>query len=179
MKKIYLLILISSFICPQTLAAEKNVTAHLKPKEIPSVNIYKTNGDTLDIKSLQGKPLIISFWSKNCRPCIRGLKSLNNFASIAKKEKQINTIMLSPSTEWGKAEYSQEMLSKYGAPNLTSYIDKNRKLSTKLGIPSTPHMIIINSSGKEIARIRGGANWDKKEVMQYIYNIIDNQPNKS
>ncbi len=179
MKKILLLSILSFFICQQAIAKEQNVTVYKAPKEMVQTQFYDVSGKAYQAKDFTTRPTIISFWSKDCAPCIRGLRSLNQFSQNAKKEKNIDVLMLSSSTEWGKAGYSQQMLNKFGGINLTSYIDKNRKLAKKLGVTGTPHMIIINAQGQEIARIKGGAKWDDPKVVEYIYNIVDNLPNKS
>ena len=46
--------------------------------QVPSVFVENSKGESFDTKSLldEGKPMIISFWSTSCKPCIRELDAV-------------------------------------------------------------------------------------------------------
>ncbi len=76
-----------------------------------------------------------------------------------------------PASEWKSLEEQQRFLRKYGAPDLDFYVDKKGDLSADLGIFTSPNTVLINRHGQEIGRIRGSAEWDDDDVIEYIYKI--------
>ena len=46
--------------------------------QVPSVKVENTKGESVDTKTLTsaGKPMIVSFWSTSCKPCIRELDAI-------------------------------------------------------------------------------------------------------
>ena len=47
---------------------------------VPSVTVENSKGEAVNTKSLldEGPPMIISFWSTTCKPCIMELNAINN-----------------------------------------------------------------------------------------------------
>ena len=46
-------------------------------KKLPFNSVTKINGESLNIKSLKGKPTLINFWFTTCKPCIKEIDDLN------------------------------------------------------------------------------------------------------
>ena len=46
--------------------------------QVPSVTVENAKGEAFDTKTLleEGTPMIISFWSTSCKPCIRELDAV-------------------------------------------------------------------------------------------------------
>ena len=46
--------------------------------QVPSVKVENSKGESFDTKALleSGKPMIVSFWSTSCKPCIRELDAI-------------------------------------------------------------------------------------------------------
>ena len=46
--------------------------------QVPSVTVENAKGETVSTKSLleDGKPMIVSFWSTTCKPCIMELDAI-------------------------------------------------------------------------------------------------------
>ena len=46
--------------------------------QVPSVTVENAKGETVNTKSLvaDGKPMIVSFWSTTCKPCILELDAI-------------------------------------------------------------------------------------------------------
>ena len=48
--------------------------------QVPSVKVENSKGESFDTAALleEGTPMIISFWSTTCKPCIMELNAINN-----------------------------------------------------------------------------------------------------
>ena len=57
------------------------------------------------------------------------------------------------------------------SPDLETYVDDKSDLAAAFGIFSSPVTVLVSREGKEIGRIRGSADWDSSEVIEYMYKI--------
>lgn len=171
MKKYILLLVVTlSIMCSPLQASEKNVNIYQSSREVPDTFFYDTNGYKLSLADFKGKFVLLLFWSRDCVPCIRELRSINGFYEHTRGS-DITILPVSNAKEWKNAEELKNFLKKYNAANLPTYIDRQGKLEESFGIFAYPHTVLINSKGKEIGRIRGAAEWDSKEVIEYIVRL--------
>ena len=110
-------------------------------------------------------------------PCVRQLKTLQEFTSKTQGQ-GIRLALVSTSREWKDSKEEKAFLSKYGAPNVESYIDEKGALTSDLGIYSSPNAVLINQKGEEIGRISGAADWGDEDVIEYINKIKTEQEEK-
>lgn len=150
--------------------AENGVNIFDTPRDAPLRKIKSQTGQNFSLSDFKGDFLLVLFWSRNCGPCIKELKSLNKFYNTVKNQ-GIKLILVSPSKEWQGTSEQRKFLKKYGAPDLDFYVDENGLLAGDFGIFTSPHVVLINKNGEEIGRIRGSAKWDSDDVIAYIYKL--------
>jgi peroxiredoxin len=46
------------------------------PDTVPDIAVFTVDGEQLALTSLQGNPLLVTFWATSCRPCIREMPHL-------------------------------------------------------------------------------------------------------
>lgn len=166
---VYLLLNLFNFVHNAT--AEINI--YEKPRELPKSKIINRNGDIFDLSDFKGDFVLAHFWSRDCAPCIKELKSLNNFHNLVKKD-GIRLILISPQSEWFDMNEQSNFLKRYGAADLEFYVDKNDNLTADFGIFTTPLTVVINEKNKEIGRLRGSETWDKRKVTKFIKELKKN-----
>ncbi|MDR1693604.1 MAG: TlpA family protein disulfide reductase [Lactobacillaceae bacterium] len=152
------------------LAKQDAVNIYEAPRKLPVRTIYYEGGKKVFLSDYKGEFLIVVFWSKKCAVCIRELDDLNNFSNIV-KDSGIRVIAISPASEWTDFLQTKAFLRRWKAPDLEVYLDEGGGLAADFGVHSTPHNVLINKKGEEIGRIRGGADWDDPEIIEYIYRI--------
>ena len=145
MRKIWQIFLTAA-LCLQTIAAEaseKGVNIYGAARDVPSKAVYGEAGNRVRMDDFKGDFVLAVFWSRYCVPCIRELESLNEFARQTKND-GIRVILISPKEEWqgGFAE-QRRLLSKYGAPDLETYVDDKSDLAAAFGIFSSPVTVLI------------------------------------
>lgn len=140
-------------------------------RAVPQKEIIGESGNKVKLDNFEGNFVIAVFWSRYCAPCIRELKSLSRFARQTHPD-GIRVVMVSPKGEWnGGFDEQRRFLRRFDADDLDIYVDEKEKLASALGIFSSPISILISRDGQEIGRIRGSVEWDKPEVVEYIYKI--------
>lgn len=149
---------------------EKNVNIYELPRPAPENKFYTSGGQAVTLADFKGSFVMLMHWSRDCRPCIYELENLNDFYKKTKNN-GIKIIMISNDAEWKDAAETRKFLDKYDAPDLPFYLDHNNQLVEAFGIFTSPHTVLLNRKGEEIGRIRGTAEWDKPEVIEYIYKL--------
>ena len=151
-------------------AKEKNVNIYLSSREIPQKVFYNSNGHKLTLDDFHGKFVLLLYWSRDCVPCIKELKSLNGFYNKTYGS-SIELILISNGKEWKNIEEKRKFMKIYKAGDMNFYIDPEGKIAESFGIFAFPHTVLINTKGREIGRIRGAADWDEPEILEYIHNL--------
>ncbi len=170
MKKYILTFLSFVLFSFSALAHEEAVNIYAVPRDMPKREIVNELGKKIKLSSFKGNFVLLMVWSRNCVPCIKELDNINGFVNKT-KDSNIKVIMLSPDNEWKTAEEQRNFVTRFKAPDLELYTDTDGKLTEDLGIFTSPHTVLINTSGQEIGRIRGAAEWDDDKVVEYIRNL--------
>ena len=169
-KYIPLLLVTLLFLCSSTQAREKNVNIYQSSREAPATAFYDINGHKMTLADFKGKFVLLLFWSRDCIPCIRELKSIKGFYNVTHGS-DVEMVAISDAKEWKNADEIKEFLKKYKAGGLPTYIDRKGRLAESFGIFTYPHTVLINAKGNEIGRIRGAAEWDDEDVIEYIIKL--------
>ncbi|MDD4556130.1 MAG: TlpA disulfide reductase family protein [Alphaproteobacteria bacterium] len=170
MKKSFLILFLLVFFSHKNLSAQEAVNIFPRSREVPKEVIYHESGKRYRLNEFKGNFVLLVFWSKKCAVCLKEFDDLNNFSNIVKNN-GIKVVLVSPSTEWHSFGQTRRFMDRFGANDLDVYWDENGNLASALGVFSTPHNVLINKEGREIGRIRGGADWDKQEIIDYIYEL--------
>lgn len=163
-------VIIALFLVPFHVKAEDGVNIYAKPRALPEHRIMHQSGVPYKLTDFKGDFVVAVFWSRDCGPCIKELKSLNGFSN-AVAGNGVRLILISPAKEWRSVTEQRRFLKRYGAPDVDFYIDNNGDLASDFGIFTSPHTVLINKKGEEIGRIRGSAQWDDDKVIEYIYKL--------
>lgn len=141
------------------------------PVSMPDVSVMTEQNQRQYILNTSADLTIFIFWSQSCAPCLREMKYLEKFYPKAAKD-NINVMLVSPASDWNDNQEERMFLTKYGAPTIPFYNDKNNKLSLSLGIGTTPYTVIMDRNGKKVATIQGEADWDSKSFYKKIKKLI-------
>lgn len=172
LKKYFLILIAFFFVGAWGWGRDDHVNIFDEPRELPErkMFLYEETGKSFGLDSFKGNFVIAIFWSRYCAPCIQELSKLSVFQEKT-KDTNIKVVIISPASDWVSAAEQKRFLKQFQAGDLEYYVDKKGDLSADLGIFTSPNTVLINSKGKEIGRIRGTAEWDKDELVEYIYNI--------
>ncbi len=169
MKKIISLIVffLLTSLSAQAYSGPKGLYILEYPVNMPDISLVSENNEQFSILSSKAQLTILIFWSQSCFPCLREMKRLEKFYPKALKD-DIKVVLVSPASEWSNNTEERQFLTKYGAPTIPFYNDKENKLSLSLGIGSTPYTVIMDKQGKKIATIQGEADWSSNQLYKQI-----------
>jgi peroxiredoxin len=173
MRTIFLVILASIFI---TAASAQQ---SLRPGSIaPEFSAPALNGQLFDLNQLQGKVVVVTFWSTRCPICHSEIPKLNR---VADKYKGQNVVFLGLTTDnESKVEnYLKSTQFNFNIlPNsfgiVLQYADRDRQGNIDIGYPA---YFVINQSGSIELKNSG---WDKTtEIDDRISRLLSSAQNPS
>lgn len=127
--------------------------------ELPDLKLTTLEGDTIELKSLVGKVVVLDFWATWCSPCIRAMPDLIAATGEFPSE---DVVLFAVNQEEDPATI-REFLAGRGW-QLQVGLD-NGTLSRRLQVQSLPQTIIIGPDGK-IAFVKVGYSSDLRESLK-------------
>ena len=130
-----------------------------------SIEVVDFEGFYSKIDLTSDKTYVINFWATWCAPCKKELPLLDKLANSV-NSKQLNIVLIN--LENKKYSDVKSFLDNLGIKNLTTYFDKNLKLTRSLGLRGVPVTLVVNSDKKEVARILGDIDFNNEEFVNWI-----------
>lgn len=142
-----------------------NIVIHQSPRDLPILEIENIKSQKIILEKLSSKVTLINFWATWCAPCKKELPLLDKLANSV-NSKQLNIVLIN--LENKKYSDVKSFLDNLGIKNLTTYFDKNLKLTRSLGLRGVPVTLVVNSEKKEVARILGDIDFNDEEFVNWI-----------
>ncbi len=147
----------------------RKLAVHATPKDISDAAFTTEDGTTLSLAEFEGKTVLLNFWATWCAPCRKEMPFLDNvqaelggddFAvvAVATGKNDINAI--------------KRFFDDFGVKNLTIYLDPKSGLARDMGVFGLPITLILDPNGKEIARMRGEADWSTDDAVTLLKAVI-------
>ena len=70
-------------------------------------------------------------------------------------------------------ESDEELFDEIGVDNLPRHQDPRQSLAAQMGIFGLPITVLIDPDGREIARLRGDADWASDNAKAILTTILD------
>jgi thiol-disulfide isomerase/thioredoxin len=142
---------------------------HETPKPLPET-VFKDAADAdQTLAKFPGKVLVVNFWATWCAPCVKEMPTLDKLqAKLGGPTFEVLAI----SQDRGGAKEAKPFAEKQGWKNLAFYVEKMGRFSKDANLRGLPTTLIIDKSGKEVARIEGEAVWDSPEVEKTLRDLM-------
>lgn len=127
------------------------------------------DGKTVSFESLKGKVIFMNIWATWCPPCIAEMPNIQRLYDKVGSDK-IAFVMLS--VDEGGVEKVQKFIDKKGY-TLPVYLPMSQ-LPQEFYSNAIPTTFIISPDGKIVAKQEGMAEYDTKEVRDFLQSMIQN-----
>jgi len=150
----------------------KGSLAHLHtlaaPQVIADIGFIDRDGKAVKLSDFKGKVVVLNVWATWCAPCRTEMPTLAKLQA-GNMNKAFKVIPLSVDTEGDFAKVK----SLIGAqPPLEVYADQTFQAPQMYGISGMPATLILDKSGREVARLDGEATWDTPEVQALVDHLL-------
>lgn len=140
------------------------------PPPMPSRVIRDANGGETTLAALAGGEVtVLNLWATWCAPCMEEMPTLGELQR--RYEGRLRVIPVSVDSEGKRAEAQQD-LARLGGGTLPFFIDISRGILFDVAAQGMPATIIYDRSGREVARLVGGADWSSAEAMALMDAVL-------
>ena len=135
---------------------------------LPDVKIENQEGKVISVRELvDGTPMIISFWSTTCKPCIMELNAINDsfYEWLEEVDMKVVAISVDDSRTLSRA---RAMTQGQGWDDFVCLYDKNQDFKRAMNVSLTPHTIIVDGNGTIVYSHSGYTPGSEQELFEKI-----------
>lgn len=134
----------------------KKLRFHAEAKDVSDVPFFDPAGREYTLADWEGKYVLVNFWATWCAPCRKEMPALN---ALQMDYQGDGFEVVSIATGRNDLVGIERFFDETGVDALPILLDPSSKLSRDMAVLGLPATVIINPEGKEIARMRGDAEW--------------------
>ena len=137
-------------------------------QSLPDVKIENQEGKVISTKSLaDGTPMIISFWSTTCKPCIQELNAINDNLADLLEEVDMKVVAVSVD-DARTVSRARAMTKGQGWDDYVCLYDKNQDFKRAMNVSLTPHTFIVDGKGNIVYSHSGYTPGSEQELFEKI-----------
>ncbi|MCG6885068.1 MAG: TlpA family protein disulfide reductase [Silicimonas sp.] len=139
------------------------------PAPVSEVTFTHADGGEHRLSDFRGKHVLVNFWATWCAPCRKEMPMLSELQSEFGGEAfEVVTIATGRNDLAGLKRF----LGEVGVDNLPLYLDPKQALARDMAVLGLPITVLIDPEGREIARMRGDAEWNSDSAKAIIRAVI-------
>ena len=140
--------------------------------QLPSVKVQLSNNKKFDTKNLtNGKtPLVISFWSISCDPCIQEIDAINEAYDDWQEEVNFQFVVVSTDDIRFTAQ-ARAFAETRGWSSFTCLYDVNNDFKRAMNVVYTPQTFVISPEGKVIHSQTGYNPGAEEEIIKALRSL--------
>ena len=140
-----------------------------EPMEVSGESFTDPDGGEYQLSDFAGKHVVLNFWATWCAPCRKEMPMLSELQSEFGGETfEVVTIATGRNSVPGIRKFFDEV----GVDNLPLYLDPKSALGRDMAVLGLPITVILDPEGREIARMRGDAEWNSDSAKAVIRALI-------
>lgn len=160
-----------------TLLCAVFAVASVSAQQLPDVQVENAQGKIVSVRSLSnGKPMIISYWSIACKPCIQELNAINDALADWRSEAEVEVVAVSVDDARLKAS-AKAIASSRGWEFICVY-DENQDLKRAMNVSLTPQSFVVDAEGNIIYSHSGYTPGSEQELFDKIVELKKGQKKK-
>ena len=136
-------------------------------QSLPDVKIENAQGKIVPVRSIaKGKPMIISYWSIACKPCIQELNAINDALEEWREEADFEVVAVSIDDARLKAS-AKAIATSRGWEFVCLYDDK-QTLKRAMNVSLTPQSFVVDANGKIVYSHTSYSPGSELELLEQI-----------
>lgn len=118
--------------------------------QVPSVTVENAKGESFDTSLLleEGTPMIVSFWSTSCKPCIRELDAIYDALPDWLDEVKFRVVAVSTDDSRLLAKAKSFAEGRGWGEEYVLLFDKNQDFMRAMNVSVVPHVFVLDAKGK-------------------------------
>ena len=140
-------------------------------QSMPDVKVENQEGKVISTRDLvDGTPMIISFWSTTCKPCIMELNAINDnlYDWLEEVDMKVVAVSVDDARTLSRA---RAMTQGQGWDDYTCIYDKNQDFKRAMNVSLTPHTFIVDGKGNVVYSHSGYTPGSEQELFEKIKEL--------
>jgi len=140
-------------------------------QSMPDVKVENQEGKVISTRDLvDGTPMIISFWSTTCKPCIMELNAINDnlYDWLEEVDMKVVAVSVDDARTLSRA---RAMTQGQGWDDYTCIYDKNQDFKRAMNVSQTPHTFIVDGKGNVVYSHSGYTPGSEQELFEKIKTL--------
>ena len=139
------------------------------PAPVSDVSFTHADGGTFTLAGFEGKHVLVNFWATWCAPCRKEMPMLSELQTeFGGDAFEVVTIATGRNDLNGIKRFFAEI----EVDNLPLYLDPKQALARDMAVLGLPITLILDPEGREIARMRGDAEWNSDSAKAIIAALL-------
>ena len=147
----------------------RKLVVHAAPKLASDVEITWADGREAVLEDFVGRVVVANFWATWCAPCRKEMPSLSELQTQFDKS---DMIVLAIAVGRNPIRSVERFLDEIEVRNLAVLYDPKQSFSASMGVLGLPTTILLDRSGKEVARLTGDADWRSESALSIVSVIV-------
>ena len=144
--------------------------AMVSAQQLPDVKVENAQGKIVSVRELSnGKPMIISYWSIACKPCIQELNAINDALAEWRTEADLEVVAVSVDDARLKAT-AKAIANSRGWEFICVY-DENQELKRAMNVSLTPQSFVVDAEGNIIYSHSGYTPGSEQELLEKVIKL--------
>ena len=138
-------------------------------QKAPEITLQLIDGNKLELGSLKGKPVLITFWATSCPGCIKEMPHLIELYEELHNE---GLEIIGIAMPYDRPDYVMEMIKRKKVPYHIAFDLKGEAVNAFGKVSLTPTSFLINAEGKIVKKKIGEMKMDawKSRIQQILNN---------
>ena len=147
----------------------KKLMFHTDAQPVSQIVFTDAEGGEHTLADWQGKHVLVNFWATWCAPCRKEMPGLDRLqAEFGGADFEVVTIATGRNSLTGIRKFFEET----GVTNLPILLDPKSDLARDMAVLGLPITVLLDPEGREIARLRGDAEWDSDSARALVAALI-------
>ena len=120
--------------------------------QVPSVVVENSKGEAFNTRELLNErtPMIVSFWSTSCKPCIRELDAVYEALPDWLEEAKFRVVAVSTDDSRLLAKAKSFAEGRGWGEDYILLFDKNQDFMRAMNVSVVPHVFVLDAKGKVV-----------------------------
>ena len=137
---------------------------------LPDVKVENQEGKVVSIREVvDGTPMIISFWSTTCKPCIMELNAINN--NLPDWLEEVDMKVVAVSVDDARLKATAKAKANVFKDSFICLFDANQDLKRAMNVSLTPQSFVVDSKGNIVYSHTGYTPGSEQELIDKVIKI--------
>lgn len=152
----------------------KKLVIHETPRNVSRAAFTDEDGEQKHLSDYVGKHVVLNFWATWCAPCRKEMPTLS---ALQESMGGANLAVVTLATGRNPPPAMKAFFDEIGINNLPLHRDPQQTIARDMDILGLPITVIIDPQGREIARLKGEADWNSDSARAILSAMIEHYAN--